>query len=277
MHDQHPTYKKGNSGKTKIEVNLQEHIYYRKVQGPCFCNHSRNSGSTFFHYICKFFFPLIVKFLVRRDGNFFSTKCRHIREINWILKHNFEFSSIEAINIFMKNYILNVIGTTMCVSATIETALYRGTSLIGLVGTNVEAENINPVVDWFGRHMTSWYIVCYRVWLVTCFHSCLRCQMQQATVWLQRVWLYVCKTSIWLTVWTSRARPARYLKHLEPGSPETRFICVSTESGSWRPGSANQALAICEPITPIVNCFFMGVYLVMQVAIKFTFKTNFVS
>jgi hypothetical protein len=156
------------------------------------------------------FFPLIVKFLVRRDGNFFSTKCRHIREINWILKHNFEFSSIEAINIFMKNYILNVIGTTMCVSATIETALYRGTSLIGLVGTNVEAENIDPVVDWFGRHMTSWYIVCYRVWLVTCFHSCLRCQMQQATVWLQRVWLYVCKTSVWLTVWTSRARPREH-------------------------------------------------------------------
>lgn len=43
---------------------------------------------------------------------------------------------VEAINIFMKDGILKVIGTTVCVFGAVLMALYRGPSLIGLGGTD---------------------------------------------------------------------------------------------------------------------------------------------
>ncbi|XP_066349832.1 WAT1-related protein At3g45870-like isoform X1 [Miscanthus floridulus] len=57
-------------------------------------------------------------------------------------------AGVEAINIFSKDGILKVMGTVVCVSGALLMALYRGPSLIGLLGgaTASASENVNTII-----------------------------------------------------------------------------------------------------------------------------------
>ncbi|KAL6878261.1 hypothetical protein ACP4OV_012431 [Aristida adscensionis] len=71
---------------------------------------------------------------------------------------------VEVINIFTRDGILKVLGTAVCVSGAILMVLYRGPSLIGLLGTNASNVNVIPhPPQWFTTTMLqygveTWYL-----------------------------------------------------------------------------------------------------------------------